>query len=247
MKTDVQKVEYPQGTSASDRRFVRKMIVAVAEEAAKNDFIVIACSAGMDSTILAHATGQALRIRPNNREGKAIQATACYINHQLRPDENEIEASHVSRINLDWLTSSTPAIRINVEKGPGLQARAREQRYAALQSVLKDWSTLKPATLWMAHTASDNVETKLFQFLKGKPVLGIPRSRMLDQYTLARPLLDFTRKDIERYAKCFRLSWCEDSSNEKDDYTRNKIRHHLIPWIENNINPGFISMMSKEN
>jgi tRNA(Ile)-lysidine synthase len=103
--------------------------------------------------------------------------------------------------------------------------------------------------VFTAHNANDDAETKLFQFLRGrKEQPGIPTTRKLNETSsvlLVRPLLNFSRKDLERYARCFALTWCEDASNATDDYTRNKLRHHLIPWVETHVNPGFVNMLNK--
>lgn len=244
---DDRKIEFIKSTSLQDRRFCRSLILSVSDCIRQYDNVIIACSAGIDSTVLAHATGQAIRIRPKNTLGQDIKASALYINHNLRPAEVSAEAAHVELINKSWLTYHIEAVNIKVDKGAGLQARAREARYAAFLSVLDKVPMTQQTSLLMAHNASDNAETKLFQFIKGKPALGIPKARLLKHYWLNRPLLGFDREDIERYARCFNLTWCEDSSNEKDDYARNKIRHHMIPWIKENINPGFIGSMNKEN
>lgn len=251
-REDHQPIEYIPGTSASDRRFCRRLITAVKEVAKYRPRIVIACSGGIDSTVLVHAAGQALRLDPYGNNGGMIQSTAVYINHNFRPTEVLKEASHVTRLASLNLSFPTGMISLDLDKGAGLQERARDARYQALKEVVWSWNKREgncqrglPA-VWMAHNANDNAETKLFQFLKGKPVTGIPVTRYLspNSIILDRPLLAFTRAEIERYARCFQLTWCEDSSNATDDYARNRIRHHLIPWVEEHINPGFVSMMA---
>ena len=144
----------------------------------------------------------------------------------------------------EHLTFVTPAVLLDVPSGPSLQDRARYARYKALAELAPKFSVVMTA-----HNLNDNAETKLYQFLKGQKANGIPSFRRLDSTDvlshvyLSRPLLQFSRKDIEVYARCFRLKWCEDSSNKTDHYARNKIRHHLIPWIETNINSGIIKML----
>ena len=82
-----------------------------------------------------------------------------------------------------------------------------------------------------AHHADDNLETFLINSFRGtgiKGLTGIPSQR---DYIL-RPLLNFTRKDILNYAKTQNLIWREDQSNASDNYLRNVIRHHLLPFFE---------------
>lgn len=249
-RTDVGRIQYPQGLPLSDRRHCRRMIVAVAESLKQCEHAVVSCSAGIDSTVLVHATGQAIRIQPQNEAGRVTKATAVYLNHLLRPNEVSKEVDHVEKLSQEYLSYVTPAITLDVKKGVGLQERARDARYEALELLVRKLQNEESQTIHImtAHNSNDDAETKIFQFLKGKKALGISAAqsfRSLDRVFLTRPFLKFSREDIERYAKAFHLSWCEDSSNETDAYTRNKIRHHLIPWIEENINPGVVKTLSR--
>lgn len=250
-RTDVGKIQYPSGLTASNRRHCRRMITAVANEIEVMNKVVVACSGGIDSTVLAHALGQAIRIRPNTSSGKKIEATAVYVNHGLRPTEVVAEAAHVKQL-CKHLTFEGPQLLAKVEKGSKLQERAREARYSILEKFCSTLHEEDPSgfvLLMLGHNANDNAETILFTFLKGK-AQPIPRFRRLVMpprgLFLTRPLLSFTREDIKRYADSFGLSWHTDSSNGEDGYTRNKIRHHLIPWIEQNVNPNVVKTLAGE-
>lgn len=261
-KTDKGKISYPKGLSLPDRRHCRRIITAVSE-LLDCDYVIVSCSGGIDSTVLVHALGQALIINPWPRprsvldpleetEENKIKATAVYLNHHFRPDQVAQEAEHVEKITSQYLTYVTPSIDLDVSKGPGLQERARDARYQALDALIGKipGPKTKRVHVMTGHNQNDVAETKLFQFLKGRAVNGIPKERSFGSSHcsfLLRPLLDFSRKDIERYATAFNLTWCEDSSNDSDDYTRNKIRHHLIPWIEQNLNPGIVQTLSQSN
>lgn len=249
-KTDVGKIIYPTGLSVAQRRRARSIITAIASTFDEAQVIVVACSGGIDSTVLTHALSQALRIRPTNKLGQNIVGTACYINHNLRPEENKIEIEHVTQLNSN-LSFNTPPQNGSIGYGPGIQMRAREIRYNLLHNVVLNYaekynSDSNGTRLWTAHSANDQAETKLYQFIKGIKPVGIRRKykvKPLNKFSLERPLLDFTREDIEEYAKCFGLTWCEDSSNKTENYSRNKIRHSLIPWIKENINAGIVNSM----
>ena len=258
-KTDLGKILYPESLSVADRRRCRRLITAVRNELCCNHAIV-SCSSGIDSTVLVHALGQAVRISPWGSsipeirlDEAKIKTTAVYLNHHLRPDEVSKEAEHVERITKEYLSYVTPAINLDVKKGPSLQEKARDARYKALEQLALSLPVTGVINIFTAHNMNDVAETKLFQFIKGRKVNGIPKERFLTENTsytkkvyLVRPLLKFSREDIERYARCFNLTWCEDSSNQTDSYTRNKIRHHLIPWIRENVNPGVISTLGRD-
>lgn len=250
MKTDTGKIQYPAGLSASERRHCRRIIVAIAEFLRVQDEVIVACSGGIDSSVLAHATGQAMLILG---EGAThARTSAVYLNHHLRPEAVEAEAKHVESLAAQYLSYVTPSISLDVPHGKSLEERARKARYIALSTLTAKMVADKPdikVTVFTAHNMNDDAETKLFQFMRGrKEQPGIPTIRKLDSdpnVVLVRPLLNFSRKDIERYAKCFNLTWFEDASNATDAHTRNKIRHHMIPWIEGNVNPGFVNMLNK--
>lgn len=249
-RTDIGKIEYPAGLSLSDRRFVRSIITTLTKQFNNVDLIVVSCSAGIDSTVLTHALSQALRIRPNNSLGKPIKATAVYFNHQLR-DEEEIsrEILHTAEL-AKKLTYAVPSITLKVGEGPGLQLRARTARYEALRGFVTREAATQASSftlVLMAHQANDVAETKIYQFLRGKQINGIPAWRKLipdSNVYLSRPLLHVSRQDIERYARCFDLKWCEDQSNKKSIYTRNFIRNELMPMLTK-VNPGIVRMLGK--
>jgi len=267
-KTDLGKILYPESLSVADRRHCRRIIVAIRDEL-WCDHVIVACSGGIDSTVLVHALGQATRINPwpggcisainpdlIKLDDNKIKTTAVYLNHHLRPNEVSEEVQHVEKITKEHLSYVTPSVNLDVKKGPSLQERARDARYEALEQLASKVPSDRSyyvINIFTAHNMNDVAETKLFQFIKGRKVNGIPKKRLLNKDAsaarkifLMRPFLQFSREDIERYARCFNLTWCEDSSNKSDHYTRNKIRHHLIPWIKENINPGVINTLGRD-
>jgi len=82
-----------------------------------------------------------------------------------------------------------------------------------------------------AHHADDAIETFFINLLRGTGISGLHGIKAKNENTI-RPLLNFYRKDIENFARENKLQWREDSSNETDKYARNKIRHHLLPALE---------------
>jgi tRNA(Ile)-lysidine synthase len=127
-------------------------------------------------------------------------------------------------------------------KGVGnLQAEARKIRYNSLAELANE----KSAVVFLAHHANDLVETKIHQLLTGRQVTGIQRSMIWHDAEFRRPLLYYPQISLSCYSFAFGLKWCTDSTNLKDKYSRNKIRHTLIPWVEKNINPGIVKSLSK--
>jgi tRNA(Ile)-lysidine synthase len=121
---------------------------------------------------------------------------------------------------------------------PGSEESLRGERYAFLTRAANQAGARYVAT---AHTADDQVETVLFNVLRGTGLAGlagIPRCRKLtESATLIRPLLDVNRGEVLAYLRGLKQSFREDSSNASPDYTRNRIRHELLPYLETNYNP----------
>ena len=120
------------------------------------------------------------------------------------------------------------------------QVAARELRYSWFYELLE---TENFDYILTAHQADDNIETFLINLVRGTGLdglTGIPAHN--DK--IIRPLLIFSRQEIEQYAKDNAIEWREDSSNASDKYLRNKIRHNLVPILKE-INPDFISSFQK--
>ena len=121
-------------------------------------------------------------------------------------------------------------------RGIGLEQAGREMRYDFLRQVARDIGAGRIAT---AHNADDNAETILFHLTRGSGLRGlggIPPVRG----ELIRPLLTTTRREILDYLAHHSLPHMEDSSNDSDDYARNRIRHQVIPVLEE-LYPGFLA------
>jgi tRNA(Ile)-lysidine synthase len=121
----------------------------------------------------------------------------------------------------------------------GIQQAAREIRYAWFDQLMKEIKTSigdsnDKVVLLTAHHADDQVETVLMQLFRGTGLhglTGIPDFRN-DSIFVCRPLLGYTKNQIRQFAKEYSLTFVEDSSNEKNDYTRNLIRNKLLPAIQ---------------
>ena len=120
------------------------------------------------------------------------------------------------------------------------QVAARELRYNWFYELLE---TENYDYILTAHHADDNLETFLINLSRGtglEGLTGIPEQNE----NIIRPLLLFSREEIEDYAKENNIQWREDSSNASDKYLRNKIRHHLVPMLKE-LNPNFLSSFQK--
>ena len=234
-RTDKAKIVWPQGISAGDRRLCRR-IYKLIEPNTNHNNILVACSGGIDSTVLAHAVTMTMQLN-GNQAGRHI----AYVNHGLR-SKKEIQADikHVNAL-ATYLKYNSFFPEVLVLDG-NTQANARTARYDALSDIARKVG----AKVLLGHHANDVAETKIWQFLTGRPVVGIGEVMVWgdDPVLFLRPLLKVTREELAQYAYAWNLSWMEDSTNTSVKYSRNAIRMEMIPWIKVHINSGIVKMLS---
>ncbi|MDG1158675.1 MAG: tRNA lysidine(34) synthetase TilS [Flavobacteriales bacterium] len=189
--------------------------------------LLVACSGGADSTALLHLLHQC---------GCAIEV--AHVNYQLRgkaSDEGEAFVDQLCKdLDLPFHVKCFDTQVLAEAAKVGIQELARTLRYEWFESLAKTQGLTFIAT---AHHQDDKIETYLQHVLRGSSLSGfssIPARRA----NVIRPLLDFTKKEILSFIKENKLAYVEDESNQKLDYTRNKIRHQLIPMM-GEIHEGF--------
>ena len=198
--------------------------------------VLVAVSGGADSVALLRALHALHCAAPG--EGRLIVA---HFNHRLRGGASDADEIFVRSVADELSLNSTigrTTTDLNQAAGDGLEAAARQARYNFLAQAASQHGARYIAT---AHTADDQVETILFNILRGTGLAGlagIPRTRQLtDATTIIRPLLDFNRPEVLAYLAALDQSYCNDETNQLTDYTRNRIRHDLLPQLERDYNP----------
>ncbi len=197
--------------------------------AAPGETVVVGVSGGVDSVSLLDILA---RLKPRF----ALRLVIAHVHHGLRREEGEREFRFVealaSRYKLPF-----EAMRVDASgygKGGNVQARARRYRIRFFEEVAARWGAARIAT---GHHRDDHLETLLMQLLRGTGgLIGIPPVR---EGRFIRPLIEIPRSGIREYAREAGLDYCEDSSNQKRTYLRNRIRQELIPWIRREANPAF--------
>ncbi|WP_460140128.1 tRNA lysidine(34) synthetase TilS [Pseudomonas sp. S2_E01] len=181
----------------------------------------IAFSGGLDSTVLLHllaSLAQSHSLPP---------LAAIHIHHGLQ-SVADAWPQHCQWV-CDGLSVPLQIVRVQVQPGASLEQTARDARYAAFIEA-----TLADELLLTGQHRDDQAETLLFRLLRGAGVRGLsgmPRQRSLGQGNLLRPLLDVSRAELEAYALEHHLSWIEDPSNQDRQYSRNFLRHQVIPLM----------------
>ncbi len=203
---------------------LKKVIEAVKRfDMLKNaSHITVALSGGADSMALLCA------LLTLKEELNIKKISAAHFNHQIRGDEALRDQNFVENFcndrGIDCFVGSADVPEFAKQHNLSIELAARKLRYEFFDSIETD-------VIATAHTASDNIETVLFNLTRGTALsglCGIPPVR--DRYI--RPLIFCTRNDIEEYCKQNCVDFVTDSTNLCDDYTRNKIRHSVVPVLK---------------
>ena len=178
----------------------------------------LAYSGGIDSQVLLHLLAPL-----------SLNLHAVYIDHQLQP-ESTAWREHC-RKSCEALDVPFRAIAVDVhpKAGDGPEAAARKARYGALAELVGPGDCLLTA-----QHRDDQAETFLLQLFRGAGAPGLASMPVCTDFSRGRhlrPLLDYSRQDIEDYARSRGLSWVEDPSNESAEYDRNFLRHQVLPGL----------------
>jgi tRNA(Ile)-lysidine synthase len=177
-------------------------------------------SGGLDSCVLLHA----LASLP-----LPVTLRALHINHQLSSNANRWQ-QHCATF-CEALAVPFSAVSVSVKNtGRGIEDAARKARYSVFEQHLQGGDYLLTA-----HHADDQTETLLLHLMRGTGPRGLAAmvaSRALAAGTLSRPLLHFTRAELEDYARHHHLVWVEDESNQNDHYDRNYLRNNVMPLLK---------------
>lgn len=200
--------------------------------------VVVAVSGGIDSIALLDVVAWL-------RDTKKIDVVAAHVNHRLRGKESDGDEQFVRRVcagyGIPLFTERVLTKQIAKETKRSVQETARDLRYSFFDTLQKSLDAGAVAT---AHNANDNAETILINLIRGSGVEGLG-GIPLRRNQIVRPFLCVTRKEIERYAGKRKLRFRKDSSNTHVEYTRNYLRHTIIPRIEQRLNPLLIGTLSR--
>ena len=199
------------------------------------DRYVIALSGGLDSAVLAHALAAT-----RERHGKSL--LAVHVDHQLNPESGDW-TDHCRRLagtlGIDFIAES---VSVDAADARGLEAAAREVRYAALalHTGDGDW-------LLSAHHRNDQAETLLLNLMRGSGPAGLAGIGQLTPFAagwLARPLIDVSRVALQAYAEQHEVRWIDDPSNDDLRFDRNYLRHAVLPSLERRW-PGVVERLAR--
>lgn len=195
--------------------------------------LLIAVSGGVDSIVLAHLCKMS-----------KMEFSIAHCNFNLRGEESDADEAFVKdlaeNMEVPFFTQSFNTLKFAENAGISIQMAARELRYNWFEELSNSMEFDYTLT---AHHANDNLETFLINLIRGTGPEGLQGIK--DKHRqLIRPLINFSRSEIEEFANTESLKWREDSSNASDKYMRNRIRHHMVPLMQE-LNPQLLESFAK--
>jgi tRNA(Ile)-lysidine synthase len=198
--------------------------------------VLVGLSGGPDSVCLLHVLGSL-------REEYGLALHAVYVNHNLRPEENEAEVKFCGdlcgSLGVNFIVKSAEVTAYADEKGMNKQEAARELRYRLFEETAHENDAEKIA---LGHNADDQAETFFLRALRGAGPMGlsgIPPVRG----SFIRPLIEIERDAIETFLEEKKIPFVVDSSNLKPDYARNRLRHRVMPLLKG-FNPNLTASLA---
>ena len=214
-----------------------------------DDIVAAGISGGADSVCLLHILWRLRQERP-------FLLVAVHVNHGLRKEAGE-DAAFVKKLCEAWeipflLREVNVAAYASLHKLSTEEA-GRQLRYQAFEEALTEIECQTDSEIVtkhsrrriaVAHNAQDRAETMLFHLFRGSGLRGLSSIRPVREAVI-RPLLQLSREEIEAYLSAQKLSWREDATNGEDVYARNRIRHHILPFAEQEICRGAVAHMGE--
>ena len=194
---------------------------------ATGDVVLAAVSGGADSVCL-------LLVLEALKKDLHFALEVVHVEHGIRGEESRQDAAFVEdlckKMQLPYHIVSVDAPGYSKKHGVGIEEAARNLRYEAFEKLAGQ----RNAKVALAHHMEDNAETILFQMLRGSGLTGLcgmKPVRREAQVTYIRPLLMVRREEIEDFLKSHSMGWCEDSTNREVEYSRNYLRHMVMPHL----------------
>jgi tRNA(Ile)-lysidine synthase len=206
----------------------------------------VAVSGGPDSVAL-------LRLLLEMREELGVVLSVVHVNHKLRGEESDSDERFVAdlaaQFDLPFLRNEVVVASYAATEQLSIETAAREVRYQYFAGLLrrKQDGLDRVAT---GHTLDDQAETVLMRLIRGTGMRGLggihPHLELEDQHgEIVRPMLRVRRHKIEEYLRATDQPWREDSSNHDHTFTRNRVRHVLLPLIEREFTPSIAENLSE--
>lgn len=201
------------------------------------DKIVLGVSGGPDSITM-------LDILRQIQEEFDFEIVVAHINHMIRKEaiqDEEYVKKYCEKNSIEFFVKRIDVMSVANNRKIGTEEAGRFVRYEFFDEILKQTESNKIA---IAHNKNDKVETIIMHLLRGSGLSGLKGIEPIRENVI-RPLIECERKEIEKYCDENRLEPRIDKTNFENDYTRNKIRNIVIPYIEKELNPNIIETIDR--
>jgi tRNA(Ile)-lysidine synthase len=195
----------------------------------KGDRIVIGVSGGADSVCLFHVLFRLV-------DEYNLKLFVVHVNHGIRKIDADLDEAYVKEL-CDQRNVTFRSLKVDVKKIGKRDGLSEEEagRLIRYEEFYRCYEENKCNKIAIAHNKNDNAETILFHLFRGSGMKGL--SGILPvRDEIIRPLLGIERIEIEHYLKEKEIKYCNDYTNETDDYSRNRIRHHILGYAKDYIN-----------
>ena len=218
------------------------------------DCVVVGVSGGADSVCL-------LFLLCAFRAKIPFSMRVVHVHHGIRPEAGQ-DAAYVGtlckELGLPFLQVNADVPELARREGLSLEEAGRKVRYQAFFDAASDWqrtAAVESAEIGgririaLAHHMGDRAETLLFHLFRGSGLRGLgsiqPLRKAQEGYEIIRPLLCLERAQIEDYLDRKGISYCQDNTNFEDEYARNRLRHHILPYAEKEICRGAVRHLNE--
>lgn len=204
----------------------------------QGDILVAGVSGGADSVLL-------LRVLAAMRATERINLYAVHVHHGIRGAEADEDAAFVQRLceelGIPCQVDRADVPALAKAEGLTVEEAGRKARY---QCFYREMDRVGAHKLAVAHHRDDSAETILFNLVRGSGLKGLCGISPV-QGRIIRPLISLRRREIESILSEEQLSWRTDSTNTDVRYSRNRIRHELIPYLEREFNPETVEHLTE--
>ena len=204
------------------------------------DKIVLGVSGGPDSISM-------LNILKEIKDEQIIkfEIYVAHINHMIREeaiDDEKYVEDYCKKNNIKCYIKRIDVVKIANDKKIGTEEAGRKARYEFFEEILKKTNSNKIA---IAHNINDKIETIIMHLLRGSGLSGLKGIEPIRDNKFIRPLIECERSEIEQYCEKYELNPRIDKTNFENEYTRNKIRNIVIPYIKQEFNPNIVQTLSR--
>ncbi len=204
------------------------------------DKIVLGVSGGPDSISMLDILNN---IKKENQINFNI--TVAHVNHLIREeaiDDEKYVQEYCEKNKIEYYIKRIDVQNIARERKIGTEEAGRIARYDFFEEILEKTNSNK---IGIAHNKNDKIETIIMHILRGSGISGLKGIEPIRDNKYIRPLIECERTEIEQYCEEYKLNPRIDKTNFENEYTRNKIRNIVIPYIKEEFNPNIIETINR--